>query len=141
MELLIDRKWKRPTYTIGILYVNGERFCETLEDTDRGLSQSDPDSIKKKVKGKTAIPTGRYKVAITYSPRFKRSLPLVENVPGFEGIRIHPGNTDRDTEGCILVGENRKKGMVLNSRVWFNKLFDMLVTAWKNREKLRLEIR
>ena len=107
MEVRIDRAWKKDGYTISRLYVNGELFgCNTLEDADRGLSQSmDLDEIKKKkVYGQTAIPCGSYECVYTYSNRFKKMLPLLLNVKGFEGIRIHSGNSAKDTLGCILVG-------------------------------------
>ena len=112
MILTLDRKYKLPTYTIGKLYIDGEYFCDTLEDKDRGLTDGMTVSeiSKIKIKKETAIPTGTYKVTITYSNRFKKNMPLINNVKGFEGIRIHSGNTDKDTEGCILVGQNKFVG-------------------------------
>lgn len=128
MILTLDRKYKLPTYTIGKLYIDEEYFCDTLEDKDRGLTDdmtvSEISSIK--IKKETAIPTGTYKVTITYSNRFKKNMPLINDVKGFEGIRIHSGNTDKDTEGCILVGFNKIKGNVINSRDTYNKLFSIL---------------
>ena len=128
MILTLDRKYKLPTYTIGKLYIDGEYFCDTLEDKDRGLTDSmTVNEISKiKIKKETAIPTGTYKVTITYSNRFKKNMPLINNVKGFEGIRIHSGNTDKDTEGCVLVGFNKVKGNVINSRDTYNKLFNVL---------------
>ena len=128
MILILDRKYKLPTYTIGKLYIDGEYFCDTLEDKDRGLTDGMTVSeiSKIKIKKETAIPTGTYKVTITYSNRFKKNMPLINNVKGFEGIRIHSGNTDKDTEGCILVGFNKVKGNVINSRDTYNKLFSVL---------------
>ena len=125
MEVLIDRAWKKDGYTISRLYVNGELFgCNTLEDADRGLSQDMhlEEIKKKKAYGQTAIPRGSYECVYTYSNRFKKMLPLLKDVPGFDGIRIHSGNSAKDTEGCILVGLNLKKGMVLNSREWTTKI-------------------
>lgn len=128
MILTLDRKYKLPTYTIGKLYIDGEYFCNTLEDKDRGLTDNMAVSeiSKIKIKKETAIPTGTYKVTITYSNRFKKNMPLINDVKGFEGIRIHSGNTDKDTEGCILVGFNKVKGNVINSRDTYNKLFSIL---------------
>lgn len=128
MNLTLIRKYKLPTYTIGKLYIDGEYFCDTLEDKDRGLTDGMTVSeiSKIKVKKETAIPTGTYKVTITYSNRFKKNMPLINDVKGFEGIRIHSGNTDKDTEGCILVGFNKIKGNVINSRDTYNKLFSIL---------------
>ena len=128
MILTLDRKYKLPTYTIGKLYIDGEYFCDTLEDKDRGLTDDMTVSeiSKIKIKKETAIPTGTYKVTITYSNRFKKNMPLINDVKGFEGIRIHSGNTDKDTEGCILVGFNKIKGNVINSRDTYNKLFSIL---------------
>lgn len=144
MEVLIDRAWKKDGYTISRLYVNGELFgCNTLEDTDRGLSQSmDLNEIKKKkVYGQTAIPSGSYECVYTYSSRFKKMLPLLKDVPGFDGIRIHSGNSAKDTEGCILVGLNLKKGMVLNSREWTNKLVSKMKEAWNRKERVIIVIK
>lgn len=144
MLITIDRAWKKDGYTISRLYVNGELFgCNTLEDTDRGLNQKmDLDEIKnKKVYGQTAIPRGSYECVYTYSNRFKKMLPLLLNVKGFEGIRIHSGNSAKDTEGCILVGLNLKKGMVLNSREWTNKLVSKMKEAWNRKERVIIVIK
>ena len=144
MEVLIDRAWKKDGYTISRLYVNGKLFgCNTLEDTDRGLNQKmDLEEIKdKKVYGQTAIPSGSYECAYTYSNRFKKMLPLLLNVKGFEGIRIHSGNSSKDTDGCILVGLNLKKGMVLNSREWTNKLVSKMKEAWNRKERVIIVIK
>ena len=141
MELLLKRIARRETYTIGKLYIDGEYFCDTLEDTDRGLRQdmSLPVIRAKKRSGVTAIPTGRYKVTLkVQSPRFSKKemyqfckgyLPRLVNVLGFEGVLIHVGNTAKDTEGCILVGRNTKVGKVLESRVTFVNLYERLKAA------------
>ena len=141
MELLLKRIARRETYTIGKLYIDGEYFCDTLEDTDRGLRQdmSLPVIRAKKRAGVTAIPTGRYKVTLkVQSPRFSKKemyqfckgyLPRLVNVLGFEGVLIHVGNTAKDTEGCILVGKNTKVGKVLESRVTFVNLYERLKAA------------
>lgn len=131
--MIIDlyRKYRKPDYTIGSLSINGERFCETIEDTDRGLTNDmkPKDIAVIKVKGKTAIPTGKYKVNVNWSPRFRKELPILEDVPCYEGVRIHSGNTAKDTEGCILPGRNTKVGMVTNSREWTDKLVTMIKKA------------
>lgn len=128
MEIVVVRFHKKEKYTIGKMYINGTYFCDTLEDTDRGLTQEmSLDAIeRKKVYGKTAIPTGRYRVELTKSPKFGRILPLLYNVKGFEGIRIHRGNTDEDTLGCILVGQNKAVGKVINSAITEQNLIDKL---------------
>lgn len=128
MELLLKRRYRNDKYTIGDLYINGEYFSDTLEDVDRGLSSDmSEEEIKKiKVYGRTAIPKGTYKVEVTYSPKFKRYLPILLNVKGFSGIRIHSGNTHEDTLGCLLVGYNKVKGQVINSRVTSDKLTALL---------------
>lgn len=131
MKLELKRIAKRPTYTIGRLYIDGQYFCDTCEDCDRGLRDDMPlDYIKHaKVYGITAIPTGTYKVSITYSQKFKKNLPLIHNVKGFEGIRIHSGNTADDSLGCVLVGENKAVGKVLNSRATMDRLMPILLKA------------
>lgn len=128
MEILVKRIAKREKYTIGKMYIDGIYFADTLEDKDRELKQDMPlEEIKKiKISGETAIPTGKYKVIVNISPKFKRSLPRLINVPGFEGVLIHRGNTPADTAGCILVGENKVKGKVINSTPYESKLVQML---------------
>lgn len=143
MEILIERKWKKAAYTIGALSVDGIRFCESLEDTDRGLKSTMPVSEIQKIKvyGQTAIPTGRYQIVETYSPKFKKNMPLLVGVKGFTSIRIHPGNTNRDTEGCILCGRNTEVGKVTNSRYWFNLINDKVHAAIFNGYKVWITIK
>jgi hypothetical protein len=102
MKLTLKRRFLGEDYSIGSLYVNGEYFCDTLEDTDRGLSQSmSLDEIKRiKIPHETAIPAGEYKVIVNLSPAKKRMLPRLFDVPGFSGILIHRGNTKHDSSGC-----------------------------------------
>lgn len=128
MELTLIRKYKKTAYTIGRLYIGTRYFCDTLEDRDRGLAQGMGEQRVKagKVKGQTAVPTGRYRVQMTFSNRFGRPLPQLMAVPGFSGIRIHAGNTAKDTDGCILVGRNKAVGMVLNSRETLTELINEL---------------
>lgn len=131
MELKIKRVAKRDTYTIGKFYIDGKYECDTLEDKDRGLTQKmSQDEIKKiKVYAQTAIPTGRYEVTWTYSPKFKKMLPLINNVPGFLGIRIHNGNTAAHTNGCPLLGENKVVGKVINSISTCNRILPKIQKA------------
>ena len=128
MKIELVRIAFKETYTIGKLYVDGKYFSDVLEDVDRGLdsSMSESEILKKKVKGQTAIPTGHYVINITYSPKYKGIMPLLLHVKGFSGIRIHSGNTAKDTEGCLLVGKNKKVGMVLESRDTYQRLFKMM---------------
>ena len=148
MRIRIDRAWRKKKYTISRVIINGERFgdgkkwCSVLEDTDRGLIQSmSVEEIKKiKVYGQTAIPRGIYEVQITYSPKFKRMLPILRDVKGFSGIRIHPGNTPSDSLGCLLPGVNDTVGRVSNSTYWFNLLFSRIQEAEKAGEKVFVEI-
>lgn len=134
MELKLKRIAKRDAYTIGRLYIDEKYFCDTLEDRVRDLSK------EAKVKGQTAIPTGRYRVYLTYSPRFKRILPLLDNVPQFTGVRIHRGNTAKDTEGCILVGFNREVGKVLDSAATEQRLMAVLQNAVNKGEQIFITI-
>lgn len=142
MKILVKRIAKRPTYTIGKMYLDGKYFCDTLEDTDRNISQSTPiDTIKKvKLPNNTAIPTGTYKVIVNVSPKFKRLLPRLLNVPGFDGVLIHRGNTDKDTSGCILIGENKVVGKVINSTGYETKLVSILNKAQDNKGDITIEI-
>lgn len=142
MNIILNRIAKKAKYTIGKLYINDQYFCDTLEDTDRGLTQSmtEQQIESKKVYGETAIPTGTYKVIISYSNKFKKQMPLLLNVPGFAGIRIHSGNTEKDSLGCILVGKNKAVGKVLESRDTYNKLFSILQEADK-KETIKITIK
>lgn len=152
MELLLKRTVKAQDYTIGDLYIDNVFFCNTLEDTDRGLSQTQPLSeiLSKKVYGKTAIPYGAYRIDMdTVSPKFKdRSwakpyggkLPRLMDVKGYEGVLIHTGNKPEDTLGCILVGINKVKGSVANSTEYFHKLMTVLLNARKSGESINLKI-
>lgn len=141
MKLTLKRIALRSTYTIGRLYVDGNYFCDTLEDTVRDLNKNGKfDNGEKKVYAKTAIPYGTYEIKWTYSPRFKKYTPQLMNVPSFEGIRIHSGNSSTDTEGCLLLGENKKVGMVLNSRATISKFYPLIKEACSN-EKVTIEIK
>lgn len=142
MKLHVKRIAKRPTYTIGRLYINNEYFCDILEDADRGLAQNTPISIikSKKVPGKTAIPTGTYKVIVNISPKFKRMLPRLLDVPGFDGILIHRGNSADQSSGCLLCGENKVVGKVINSTGYELKLTKLLQEAQNRKESIEITI-
>lgn len=142
MNIILNRIAKKAKYTIGKLYINDKYFCDTLEDTDRGLTQSMTEQQigSKKVYGETAIPTGTYRIIISYSNKFKKQMPLLLNVPGFAGIRIHSGNTEKDSLGCILVGKNKAIGKVLESRDTYSKLFSILQEANK-KETIKITIK
>lgn len=141
MELRLKRIARKETYTIGKLYIDGAYFCDTLEPTDRGLSQTLPVAVNKNKKkyGVTAIPTGRYRVTLAVkSPRFSQKaqyafcggfLPRLINVPAFDGVLFHIGNTAKDTDACILVGKNTKVGMVTDSTTTFKQLYAKLKAA------------
>ena len=114
----LQRVWPKEAYTVGRFLIDGTRFCESMEDPDRGLTQdmSLEEIKKRKVYGETAIPKGTYNVTMTWSPKYKRNMPEVHDVPGFSGVRIHSGNTAEDSHGCILLGRNTQVGKVTNSR-------------------------
>ena len=148
MELILERIAKRKAYTIGRLsirrqvideYLPGtedQYFCDTLEPTWRDYQHG-----AYKMKGKSAIPEGRYAVVISWSPKMKAWLPILLGVPKFEGIRIHAGNTAEDTEGCILVGKNRLVGQVLDSRIWLHRLKQKIVEAKDRGEPVWITIK
>lgn len=142
MDLKLERKYRNNNYCIDKLYINGKYFSDVLEDPDRGLTDSMTlEEIKKiKVKGNTCIPYGTYNITITYSPRFKKNLPLLNNVKGFDGIRIHSGNKPQDTEGCLLPGFNKVKGQVINSKVTTDKLIAQIQQAINKKEKVTITI-
>lgn len=121
LYLLLRREVFSERSTIGTLS-GGGFVCDTLEDKDRKLEEF-PNN---KQFGKTAIPRGRYKVVLDWSPRFQIMLPHVLDVPGFEGVRIHPGNSAEDTDGCILVGSGRGEDFIRNSRATFEKFMTLL---------------
>ena len=117
MELLVERKWCKPDYTIGRLYIDGEFFSNTLEDRIVDVNKNGVfDGNEKKVYAESAIPYGRYQVIYNWSPKFGRNMPRLLNVPHFEGILFHAGNTAKDSAGCILVGNNTSKGRLTESR-------------------------
>lgn len=135
MKLLLQRFAQTPEYTVGRLYIDDKFFSHTMEDVVRDMPK------EKKIMHKTAIPAGTYKIVVNRSPKFKRDLPLLLDVPYFEGIRIHRGNTARDSSGCVLVGINREKGKVLDSTIHELKLTEILKNAQNSGEPIEIEIR
>ena len=153
MELVVDRKWKKQGYTISNLTIDGKWFCNVLEDTDRGLDDSMSITEIKKLKKPsiTAIPRGTYEITLdVISPKYctnsfykqvcNGKVPRLLNVKGFEGILIHAGNTDKDSAGCLLVGVNKVKGQVINSRETFTKLYKALKEGKDRGEKIIIKI-
>lgn len=154
MKLMTDRAWKKDTYTIGRFFIDGKRFYETLEDKDRGLKQTDPldHILEVKVPGETAIPSGTYEVRIDIvSPKYAAvkwyndlcggRMPRLMNVPGFDGILIHPLTSALDSRGCIGVGRNTVKGKLTSSRDTFKALYKKMVEAVERGEKITIEIK
>lgn len=153
MELKVERRWKKATYTVGVLFIEGLRFCETLEDKDRGLSQTDSLAQIRSIKvyGETAIPVGRYEVAMNIlSPKYSAvkwykdlcggRMPRLLDVPGFEGILIHPLNNPLQTYGCLGVGRNTKVGELTESKATFLKLYKRMRKAFDKGEKIYITI-
>ena len=142
MEIKVIRKFKREEYTIGEMLVNGEHFCDTCEDKDRGLrSDMTLSQIKKiKIYSKTAIPYGTYKVSVYFWPKFRKNYPLLHDVPGFTGILIHGGSTAKDSAGCILIGENKIKGGLVNSDRYVRRLTTMCEDAIKRGDVIKITI-
>lgn len=141
MKMLLKRRFLGDNYTIGTLYIDGIRFCDTLEDKNRDVNKNGKfDKGEKKVQGETCIPYGTYKVTLNLSPRFKRPLPRLMDVPDFDGVLIHRGNTAKDTQGCILVGENKVKGKVINSTPYEVELVRRCADAIANKEEITIEI-
>lgn len=141
MELVLTRATRTKRSTIGELTVDGKPECFILEDKDRGLQQGMPVSelMSLKIKTRTAIPAGRYEIVLSFSDRFKRTLPLLLAVPGFEGIRIHSGNTAEHTEGCLLPGKTKSQDFVGSSKAAFTVLFDKIRAAIE-REKVFITV-
>lgn len=152
MEIKIKREQLEPTYTISKLFIDGQYFCDTVEDCDRGLTDNMAleEIMHKKVYGETAIPKGTYKITLDIvSPKFQEKswakfcdgkLPRLLNVKGFEGVLIHVGNTPKDSLGCILVGKNTIKGQVTNSTETFKNLYNKLLEGKDRGEALTIKI-
>lgn len=155
MDIILHRSFLGKDYTIGHIYIGGSVFCDTIEDVDRDIDQTTPLAHirQKKVYGNTAIPTGRYKVELSPSPKYQKkaltdsyfrqyanTMPHLLNVPGFSGILIHPGTTEKDTEGCVIVGRNLVKGKILQSRDTFSRLYSMLSETERRGEDIYITI-
>lgn len=134
MKITLNRILLGTVATIGEMSIDDEYLCDTLEDCVRPTGE--------KVYGETAIPAGTYTVVLSYSPRFKKILPEIKNVPNFTGIRIHTGNDAGNTEGCILVGtwDGKKENWISDSRVAFNKLMNKLQAATDKKEDITITI-
>lgn len=153
MKLKVERAWKNSTYTISRFFINGKRYYEMLEDRDRGLKQTDSLAVirSKKVPNETAIPAGVYRITLdVVSPKYaavkwykdfcKGKMPRLLDVPGFEGILIHPGNTALDSSGCLLPGRNTEVGKVTSSRDTFKAIYKQMKKAWDKGEEITIEI-
>ncbi len=153
MELIVDRKWKKQSYTISNIIIDNKVFCQVLEDTDRGLDDSMSLAKIRELKKPsiTAIPRGTYEVTLdVYSPKFgsksfykevcNGKVPRLLNVKGFDGVLIHAGNTDKDSAGCLLVGMNLEKGKVLKSQETFRELYKLLKDVHDKGEKITIKI-
>jgi hypothetical protein len=130
MNLTLVRDIFTDTSTTGSLFVDNAFECFTLEDRDRKLEDGGV-----KVYGRTAIPRGHYKIALDWSPKYGRDMPHILDVPGFQGIRIHSGNKADDTEGCLLVGQERTENYIRNSKLAFDALLMKLNLAWAKGEE------
>lgn len=157
MEIKVHRRYCGESYTIGSLYVNGERYrvnghpVDTLEDKNRDVNRNGRfDGAERKVNGQTCIPFGKYDIGLDYSPKFSRKpkyaafiragrMPHIRNVPSFEGILIHGGNTAADTLGCLLVGRNTIKGALTESLATFKQLYADISQAYDNGESIKIE--
>ena len=133
MEIILNRIALRPTYTIGKWFNDNQYLCDVVEDVVRDTNKDGDlkDAGEAKVMHKTAIPYGRYEIVVTWSNRFKRMLPLLLDVPEFEGIRVHNGKDANSSSGCIITGENKVKGGVINSTYYMNRITDMLLAEQK----------
>jgi hypothetical protein len=145
LELKLFRKYKQPTYTIGKLSAEEKFLCDTVEDRIRELNDYNHDGDfddpgEGKVYGETAIPCGRYEIKLTYSQKLKRTLPILLDVPGYSGIRIHKGLNEKSTLGCIIVGENKVKGGVINSPYWETTIINLIREAIKNKKRVFITI-
>ncbi len=143
LKIVVERKYYKEEYTIGNMSIDGEWFCNTLEDKDRGLSQSLSLSQNKKLKvyGKTAIPKGVYDVEIYFWNKYRINVPLLKDVPAFTGILIHNGKDKDNTLGCILVGLNKIKGKLIDGKKYLTELTKIIEDAKSKGKKVIIEIK
>lgn len=143
MEWLVERKAKKDKHTIGNFYINGKKWCNTLEDKDRGLNStmSEADIRKVKIYGQTAIPTGRYEVESFWWAKHQCFVPHIKGVKGFQGILIHNGVDESHTEGCVLVGINNIIGKLNGDRIYMDALTARLLACEKKGEKVYITIK
>lgn len=139
MKMILERTDRLLTCTIGSLFIDGRFSLFILEDVDREIPGVPVE--KWKIKGNTAIPTGVFDVKLTFSNRFQKIMPLLVNVPGYEGVRIHTGNTDADTDGCLICGSEVSGEAVTGSRKAYDRLFAELKAAEDRGEPVTIEIR
>lgn len=141
MKLELKRIALKPNYTIGKLFINGTYYCDTIEDKVIDLNKNGKfDDGLSKVMHQTAIPYGTFKVVVNYSPKFKRELPRLLDVPYFEGILIHNGSDQNSSSGCIIVGENKTVGKVTNSTFYMNNLTARIKDAQNKGETITITI-
>lgn len=148
MEILLERVNRADRYTEGRLSFDGRHVCDTVEDTDRDENRNGRlDCGEVKIQGETAIPNGRYRVTLEYSPKFSpryggRRIPTIHDVPGFSGIRMHTGNTAADSEGCVIVGVRHTAGAVRDSRATlFDKVIPPMEAATARKEAMWITVR
>lgn len=148
MEIELRRVVRANLYTEGRMYIDGHHVCDTVEDKDRDANRNGVfDAGEVKVYGRTAIPNGRYRVTLEYSPKFSpryggRRIPFIHDVPGFDGVRIHTGNTSADSLGCIIVGVRARSGVVANSKdTFFNKVLPPMAAADVRKEEMWITVR
>ena len=146
VEWTLLRKYLQENYTIGKLFDEQDYICDTLEDKVRELHDLNHDGDfdeegEGKIYGRTAIPCGRYRIKLTYSPKLKRTLPFLVDVPGYTGIRIHGGKNENWTEGCVLVGENKIKGGLINYKYWETVVIQRIQSHIKRKELIFITIK
>lgn len=143
MEIEVRRTEFYPECTHGKLYIDDEYLCDTLEDQDRDFNRDGDitDKGEGKVYGQTAIPRGRYEITIRVSPRLGKLLPALLEVPGFDGVLIHSGNTPEDTNGCILVGTKQNRGLVISSKYHMLRIMERIKPVFDKGEEIHITVK